>query len=58
MAGYRVTYRMDPPGEFGETLFVLRKEISRYTPQTPHEWYLENKGDWQGKRIISIEAVD
>jgi hypothetical protein len=49
---------MDPPGEFGETLFVLRKEISRYTPQTPHEWYLENKGDWQGKRIISIEAVD
>jgi hypothetical protein len=58
MASYRVTYRMNPPGEFGDTLFVMKKEISRYTPQLPHEWFMESKTDWTGKTVISIEAVD
>ena len=58
MAAYRVTYRMDPPGEWGETLFVVKKEISRYSPQTPHDWFKENKEDWVGKKVISIESLD
>ena len=58
MAAYRVTYRMDPPGDFGDTLFVVRREISRYTPMAPHDWYVENKTDWVGKKVISIEMVD
>jgi hypothetical protein len=58
VAHYKVTYKMDPPGEFGDTLFIMKREISRYTPQSPHDWYLENKSDWVGKRVISIESVD
>ena len=58
MANYRVTYRMDPPGEFGDILFVLHKEISRYSPQDPHEWFLQSKADFVGKKVISIERMD
>lgn len=58
MASYRVTYKMNPPGEFGDAIFVTRREISRYTPQMPHEYFLENKADWAGKTIIAIEQAD
>ncbi|HZY70155.1 MAG TPA: hypothetical protein VFF67_04150 [Thermoplasmata archaeon] len=58
MAGYRVTYKMDPPGEWGETVFTVRKEISRYSAPAPHDWLRETKSDWAGKRVISVESVD
>ncbi|MCI4337132.1 MAG: hypothetical protein L3K17_08105 [Thermoplasmata archaeon] len=53
-----MTYKMNPPGEFGETLFVMKKEFSRYAAQTPHEWFVQNKADWADKQVVSIEAVD
>lgn len=58
VAAYRVTYRIDPPGEFGDCLFVVKKEISRYTPQDPHDWLSQTKSDWVGKKVISVERVD
>ena len=58
MVKFRVTYRMDPPGDAGDILFVVYKEITRYTQQDPYEWYLAGKSDWAGKKIISIEMVD
>lgn len=58
MAHYRVTYRMNPPGEFGDTLFVMKKEFSRYAAQTPHEWLVQNRDDWADKKVVSVEAVD
>lgn len=58
MANYRVTYKMDPPGDYGDTLFVVHKEISRYSPQDPHLWLIETKADWVGKKVISVERMD
>ncbi|HZY91846.1 MAG TPA: hypothetical protein VFG07_03605 [Thermoplasmata archaeon] len=58
MAHYRVTYKMNAPSEFGDTLFVMRKEISRYTPAAPHEWLKENLTEWEGRTIISVESMD
>lgn len=57
MAAYRITYKMEPAGEFGDILFVARREISRYSPQEPHDWYAEHKAEWVGKKIVSIEMV-
>ena len=58
MAKYRITYRLEPPGEAGDVLFVVNRDISRYTPQEPHEWFLERKSDWVGKKVISVEMID
>lgn len=58
MTKYRVTYKMDPPGEAGDIVFVVYKEISRYTAQDPYDWFVQARSEWAGKKILSIEMVD
>ncbi|HTT44501.1 MAG TPA: hypothetical protein VMH38_00595 [Thermoplasmata archaeon] len=58
MTKYRVTYKMDVPGEDGNILFVVFKEISRYTRQDPYDWFKESRAEWAGRKIVSIEMID
>ncbi len=58
MARYRVTYKLEAPPEVADIVFVVYKEMSRYTKQDPFDWFMERKSEWTGKKVISVEMVD
>jgi hypothetical protein len=58
MTKYRVTYKMESPADVADIVFVVYKEMSRYTKQDPFDWFMEGKAEWAGKKVLSVEMVD